>query len=291
MSSKRRVPFAAVGTLFVALLSAKAAYAQQSDVEHPTQSETFEATDSSTPADVRIDAARDAFMRGVSHMQKGRFAEASVAFEESLRYDERASTLCNLAKAYDRRGDQEAKALAFYKRCAAHPEAERFRDHAKARAYAIEQARIERKLALQRGRHDAPEPGVQDTDDDSVTLMVLGLGALAIGGGVLVGSARVAIDAASTDRELAQTYPDGRIPERTVDGRPNPDVERLRDAEDQVTLSTGLLIGGAVVTTAGLGLLFAALIESAPESGEQNAAHVAVELSPNLAALRVRGRF
>lgn len=243
--------------------------------------------------------AKAAFERGVEHMRVERYVEASMAFEESLSFEVRASTLCNLAKAYDLRADQEAKAYETYRRCAAHPEAETYRDHAKARVYAIEQQRATRAQDSAPNTTAAePDPSVPalratptqaiDRSGDRNLWSGIAVVGAVVGVGQIVGAIFLNAAASNTERRLESRYPDGRIPSHTVDGRENPDVDAFHSAEDQATAAEILGYSGLVFAV-GSSLLF--LVAQAGAFDERPNASVSVSFGRDSGSLHVQGTF
>ena len=240
------------------------------------------------------DDARALFERGVEALEADRYEEAVEVFERARSIEERVSTICNLALAYDRWGGHEWEALAAYLRCAE-------RDGAgPRRAAALSRAR--ELGVLIRAREAAPptsgDEGTEDAvstpeeaaaaavDADSATprappiaepapiaqsasaespppLVPVGLSLLAssvvpwIVGGLSVASSTAAADA------LRTRYPDGAIPARRSDGSPNPDVTLLSELETAHGAGIAALVGAGVLALTGAVLLVVGLVVEA----------------------------
>ena len=95
------------------------------------------------------DAAREAFERGVRGLDEGRFGDAVIAFEESLRVRDVPVTLYNLGLAYRGVG-REAQAIAMFERYLETPAPD-----AAQSAEAAQQDRVRRETPL--GRWGTPE--------------------------------------------------------------------------------------------------------------------------------------
>jgi hypothetical protein len=206
--------------------------------------------------------ARTLFEQGVTALDGGNPALAAQYFEQSYQAYPRASTACNMALALERT-QRGCDAEGWYRQCAALDQEGRFRDHANRQAAALgaqcAAATPPPSPTPSPFVGGAPPPssgGVQiveappqtggyptHTAEPNHALLAVGLVALGVGAGAIIGGAFAADEA---------TYQASWLPTDTmilIEG--TPEAERYASAETYSNLALGLYVSGALVSTLG----------------------------------------
>jgi len=199
--------------------------------------------------------AREAFLRGQSHFENGRFAEAAEQFELAYRLSGRVRLLYNAYLAYRDLQDQENGARTLRLFLEQTPEgdlAEGEHERLTARLQAMEEAIAARErevaeteAARREAQRLADQQGSQGFDPSPVGFIVGGAG-LAVGVGALV----TGILSTSDLDTLRSECVDRVCPDRT-------DLRDTADRGETLALVTDVLwITGAAAVAAGVVLLF-----------------------------------
>ncbi len=209
--------------------------------------------------------ARQLFEQGVSAMDGGNPALAAQYFEQSYHQFPRASSACNLALALERTG-RACEAVGWYRQCAALDTAGTFRDHAGRQAAALSsrcptQAQSPfvggpRPATSSGGgaqvvEGGAPPPWIRRRSPDH-TMLGLGIPALLLGVGAIVGGGFAAGEASYQTELLAALYAPSDDPDNpTTIPAGSEAADHYESAQAMSTLAIGLYVGGSVLALAG----------------------------------------
>ncbi len=211
--------------------------------------------------------ARQLFELGVAAMDRGSPAEAAGYFNQSYQIYPRASTACNMATAQERLG-RPCDAIAWYRQCAALDDTGSAREHANRQV-----ATLSRQCPAP-PVHDPfvrtptaqPAPGAVSVVEVGTgrptgypsrqpdhTLLGVGIGALVLGGGALVGGVLSALEAQS---QAAYLPPEGGpLPYGSED------ADTYYRAATFSDLALGLYIGGGLIAGLGVVLVIVDLLQ------------------------------
>ncbi|MCA9614519.1 MAG: tetratricopeptide repeat protein [Sandaracinus sp.] len=226
--------------------------------------------------------ARELYLVGDDLYSQGRYEEALAAFEEAYRLSERPLLLFNIANAQERSGQWQGAIESLEGYLPHADEAERARIESRIESLRRRVARLEAMQQVPEGNEREPEP-TPTPEEPGPSLA--GPLVLAAGGALLAGGITSAILAkgARDSLESECVVVDGRRLCGDTSG-----ADRDRDLRASV-IADVLFVASAAAVGVGLWLLLRG--DDEDESPSEPDAQVGAAVSPNAAALVVRGRF
>jgi hypothetical protein len=210
--------------------------------------------------------ADESFRQGVRAMRAGQYDQAIAYFNISYQLQPRASTMCNLAQAYENTS-QYRQAGEAYRRCAADDTEGRFRDHALDRARAMEEAdrraSAPPRVVTPQPRPQVyspqpqpavqPQPVVQPQPRRSRSLLWLGVGTTVLGLGALGAGVGLNVWVNGIYDDLAAEYGNDEHGWQVPAG--SSDADLVEQGRTGTNASIGLYVAGGVLTAAGVALI------------------------------------
>lgn len=210
--------------------------------------------------------ARQLFEAGVAAMDRGSPGEAVGYFDQSYRLYPRASTACNMAVAQERLG-RACDAVNWYRQCAALDQAGSVRDHANRQAAALGARCTPGPVHDPFVRTPAPPPAaaVRVVEGGPAhpsgyaapaadhTLLGVGIGALVLGAGGIVGGVFSALEAQAQAAQLPAAG--GPLTHGT------PEADTYYRAATFSDLALGLYVGGGLIGALGVVLVIVDLAQ------------------------------